>query len=323
MAGTDEDEIVEAEIVDDDSRDGGQLAPLVSGDTILTPCHHGCTCGLHQQVVYGERVPEHPPSVLDRGEMALLVEAAHNATRLLNDFHDHLRKLREAAVRSHGRVKHTMREVTLLLGSDAAQRARAELDRVEETYADLTPAERQPTPFWKFLAIVAAVCMACFDAFFFRKTFLDILGVTINAAWWERDLGLVAALVLAIGLITTGWVLAKPAWRIAHRWRRPASPDEAPPRRSARLTRIVAVGAGPAAIFFVFGWWAAIRGQAGVVEEQDVLTNSNTPAPLPNGLSIMLLLLSMALTVIVLEIAVYNPYQADLRRAKRGLAKLR
>ena len=69
----DDDEIFDAEIIDDPD---GELTPLVPPDTILTPCHHGCTCGLHQQVVYGERVPLHPPSELDHGEMALLVEAA-------------------------------------------------------------------------------------------------------------------------------------------------------------------------------------------------------------------------------------------------------
>ena len=38
---------------------------------------------------------------------------------------------------------------------------------------------------------------------------------------------------------------------------------------------------------------------------------------------VMLLLLSLALTVVVLELLVYNPYQADLRRAERALAKVR
>jgi len=315
-------EPVEGVIVDDP--EGSQLAPLVPEDIILTPCHHGCTCGLHQQVVYGERVPRHEPTDLDHGEMALLVEAAVNASRLLNDFHDHLRRLREAAVRTHGQASRALRELTLLLTSDAAQQARAELDRVEAAYADLTPAERQPAPRWlKALAILAAVFMACFDAYFFRKAFLDILGVTIDAAWWERDIGLAAAIVLAIGLIATGRVVAGPAWRMGRRWRRPASPDEAPPRRAVRLGRIALAAAAPAAILIVFGWWAAIRGQAGVVEEQNALDNSGTPAPLPNGLSIMLLLVSMAITVIVLEVLVYNPYQADMRRAERGLARLR
>ena len=69
----DDDEIFDGEIVDDPD---GELTPLVPPDTILVPCHHGCTCGLHQQVVYGERVPLHPPSELDHGEMGLLVEAA-------------------------------------------------------------------------------------------------------------------------------------------------------------------------------------------------------------------------------------------------------
>src|SRR6266702_7145636 len=85
----DDDEVIDAEIVDDGD---GELTPLIPPDTILTPCHHGCTCGLHQQTVYGERVPLHLPSALDHGEMALLVEDAGHAARLMNDFHDHFRK---------------------------------------------------------------------------------------------------------------------------------------------------------------------------------------------------------------------------------------
>ena len=50
--------IFDAEIVDDGD---GELTPLIPADIILTPCHHGCTCGLHQQIVYGERVAEHDP----------------------------------------------------------------------------------------------------------------------------------------------------------------------------------------------------------------------------------------------------------------------
>ncbi len=317
----DDDEVIDAEIVDDGD---GELTPLIPPDTILTPCHHGCTCGLHQQTVYGERVPLHLPSDLDHGEMALLVEAAGHAARLMNDFHDHFRKLRAAATRTHGQARRALRELTLLLGSDAAAKARAERDRVEVAYADLTPAERQPAPRWlKVTAVAAVVGMTIFDAYFFQQTFLDILGLTVNDAWWKRDIGLVAALVLAIGLIAAGRVLAGPIWRLGRRWRRPASPDDKPPRRAARLGRILAIGAAPAGTFFVLGWWASVRGQAAVITESAIASNSTAPPPIPNGFSVMLLLLSLALTVIVLEVLVYNPYQADMRRAERSMAKLR
>jgi hypothetical protein len=320
MAG-DDDKVYDAEIVNDS--DGG-LTPLVPSDTILTPCHHGCTCGLHQQTVYGERVPLHPPSDLDHGEMALLVEAAGDAARLLNDFHDHFRKLRAAATRTHGQARRALRELTQLLGSGAAAKARAERDRVEAAYADLTLAERQPAPRWLKVTAVAAVAgMAIFDAYFFQQTFLNILGVTVNDAWWKREIGLVAALVLAIGLIAAGRVLAGPIWRLGHRWRRPASPDDKPPRRAARIGRILAIGAAPAATFFVLGWWASVRGQAAVITQSAIATGSTASPPIPNGLSVMLLLLSLALTVIVLEVLVYNPYQADVRRTERSMAKLR
>jgi hypothetical protein len=318
----DDDEVIDAEIVDDPPPDGP--APLVPADTILTPCHHGCTCGLHQQVVYGERVAQHSATELDHGEMALLVEAADNATRLLNKFHDHFRKLRAAAMRTHGEAGRALRELTIVLGSDAVQRARAERDRVEAAYADLTPAERQPAPHWlKSLAVAAVVCMAIFDAYFFQQTFLNIMDVQVGDPFWKRDIGLLAALVLAFGLIAAGRVLAGPIWRMRLRWRRPGSPDDRPPRRATRAARVLAVGAAPAATFFILGWWAAVRGNAAVATLSALENNESVPPPIPNGLSVMLLLLSLALTVIVLEVLVYNPYQADMRRAERALAKIR
>ncbi len=318
----DDDEVVDAELVDEPPPDG--LASLVPADTILTPCHHGCTCGLHQQVVYGERVAKHDPWVLDHGEMALLVEAADNATRLLNKFHDHLRKLRTMALRTHGAAGRALRELTILLGSDAVLRARAERDRVEAAYADLTPAERQPAPRWlKTLAVAAVVGMATFDAYFFQQTFLDIMDVRAGDPFWKRDIGLLAALVLAFGLIAAGRVLAGPIWRMRLRWRRPGSPDDRPPRRAVRAARVLAVGAAPTATFFILGWWAAVRGNAAVAALSASETNTSVPPPVPNGLSVMLLLLSLALTVIVLEVLVYNPYQADIRRAERALVKIR
>jgi hypothetical protein len=139
-------EVVEGEIIDD--MPASEPIPLVPEDTILTPCHPRCTCGLHTQVVYGDRVPLHTPSELDNGEMALLTRAAEDATRLLNDSNDHLRKLRAAAVRTHWQAGRALRELTLLLGSDTAGRARAQRNQVEAAYADLTPAERQPAPRW-------------------------------------------------------------------------------------------------------------------------------------------------------------------------------
>ena len=132
------DEIVDGEIANDPR--GSEPIPLAPEDTILTPCHSGCTCGLHQQVVYGERVPAHPPSDLDHGEMALLTRAADDAAHLLNDFRDHLRKLRSAATRTYGEACRALFKLTLLLGSDAAVRARAQRNQVEAAYAAATDA---------------------------------------------------------------------------------------------------------------------------------------------------------------------------------------
>ena len=316
----DDDEIFDGEIVDDPD---GELTPLVPPDTILTPCHHGCTCGLHQQVVYGERVPLHPPSELDHGEMALLVEAAGDATRMLSGFHDHFRQLLATATRTHSQAGRAMGELAGLLRSDAVGQARAARDRVETEYADLSPGERQPAPRWlKVAAVVAVFGMGVFDAYFFQQTFLIILQVQLGDPWWKQDIGLVAAVILAIGLVAAGRVLAGPIWRLRRRWRRPAFPDDPPPSRMARLVRVLAVGGAPALTFFVLGWWASLRGQAAAAQ-QVAAAQGQTADVIFESFPIMLLLLSLALTVVVLELLVYNPYQADLRRAERALAKVR
>jgi len=316
----DDDEIFDAEIVNDEN---GELAPLVPPDTILTPCHHGCTCGLHQQVVYGERVPLHPPAELDHGEMALLVEAAGDATQMLSGFHDHFRQLRATATQSHSRACRALYELAALLRSDVAGRASAARERVETEYADLTPAERQPAPRWlKAAAVGAFLGMCVFDAYFFQQTFLVILQVQLGDPWWKQYIGLIAAVVLAIGLVAAGRVLAGPIWRLGRRWRRPASPDDKPPTLMTRVIRVLAIGAAPTLTFFVLGWWASLRGQAAAAEQVATAEGQNANVVF-QSFPIMLLLLSLALTVVVLELLVYNPYQADLRRAERGLAKAR
>lgn len=317
---SDDGEIFEAEIVDGPN---GELTPLVPPDTILTPCHHGCTCGLHQQVVYGERVPLHPPAQLDHGEMALLVEAAGDATTMLSGFHEHFRQLLATATRTHGRACRALQELAGLLRGNEVGRARAARDRVETEYADLTPAERQPAPRWlKVAAIAAVVFMGIFDAYFFQQTFLIILQVQLGDPWWKQDIGLVAAIVLAIGLVAAGRVLAGPIWRLRRRWQRPTSPDDKPPGPAARTGRVLAIVGAPAVTFFVLGWWASLRGQAAAAAQIATDQDQNVHVVF-ESFPIMLLLLSLALTVVVLELLTYNPYQADLRRAERALAKVR
>ena len=117
-------------------------------------------------------------------------------------------------------------------------------------------------PRWlKAAAIGAAIGVAVFDAYFFQQTFLNILQISSGSPWWERDIGLAAALVFAIGLIASGRVVWGPIWRLAQRWRRQASPDDMPPGRLALAFRATVMVAPPAAILFVLGWWASLRGQ--------------------------------------------------------------
>jgi len=117
-----------------------------------------------------------------------------------------------AATRTYGQACRALLELTLLLGSDAAAPAWAQRDQVEAAYADLTPAERQPAPRWlKAAAVAAAAEMTIFDAYFCQQAFLNILRVTVNDAWWKREVRLVAALTSRTNSITATVTFQPPA----------------------------------------------------------------------------------------------------------------
>lgn len=321
-----QDEVYDAEIVDDGGNetapgnDDHRPVPLAPPDTILTPCHHGCGCGLHQQVVYGERVPEHDADLLDHGEMGLLTEAVGEATRILHDYHDRLQQFRQVAAATYGEASRALRDLAVLLNSDAVRRARAERDRVEDAYADLTEGERQPPARWlKYLAYFAIGGVGVFDAVFFQQAFLDIMQVSRNDPWWKQYVGLLAAIVLAVGLVTAGRAMTGPIWRLRRRWRRHATPDDPPLRWWETGIRVAAICAAPGLIFYVLGWWASFRGESALLTR---LYPQSLP-PVPPAIGVTLLLLSMSLTVVVLEFLIYNPYQDDLKRAEEALAKVR
>ena len=195
--------------------------------------------------------------------------------------------------------------------------------QIQEERAKLTPEQREPAPRWlKTAAVGAAVGVAVFDAYFFQQTFLNILQINAGAPWWERDIGLLAALVFAIGLIAAGRALCGPIWRLAQSWRRPASPDDRPPGRAAIALRAALIVAPPAAILFVLGWWASLRGQMAKLANAAAVSGGPPVLAVPTALPVMLLLLSLALTVIMLEVLVYNPYQTALRRDSQEAKKL-
>ncbi len=306
-----DEEIVEGEIVNEvpaeQPADPGP-EPLPGQDAILVPCHHGCTCGLHVQVTYGSRVPRHDASVLDHGEMGVLAEAADQAQRRGDAYHAYLARRRELTQQARNRAKKLLTEFELLLTDrDSRRSERAEL---AEQRAALPPDRREPAPRWlKATAVAAAVALAAFDAYFFQQAFLDILQITPQDAWWKQEVGLLAALIFAAGVITVGRMLSGPVWRISGRWRRPASWDDKPPGRLRLTVRALVTVAPAAAILYVLGLWALVRAQ--------VAAGGNT-APAP----VMLLLLSLALTVMVLEVLVYNPYQAAVTRDKREVRRL-
>jgi hypothetical protein len=308
--GEEPEEIVDGEIVPDE----GSVSDLLPADFIPFPCHHGCTCGLHGQVVYGDRVPLHPPEVLDHGEMALLTEAMESATRRLNDYHLFLSRQREIVIRTRHEAERRLDGLKQFVVGGEALRAHAALKAVQEHQSGLSVEDRRGPPVWMKVALVGAVLgVGLFDAVFFQQSFLDILQITRSDPWWKRGVGLIAAVILAIGLVSSGRILAGPIWRLARRWRQAPSPDEQPPRRALVVARAVAVLAAPGMVLFVLGYWASLRGQIAAADTAVV------PGPLP----VMLLLLCLTLTVIILEVLVYQPYHADLREAERRFAKMR
>jgi hypothetical protein len=74
--------------------------------------------------------------------------------------------------------------------------------------------------------------------------------------------------------------------------------------------------AGPGAILFVLGYWANLRGELANLESQQPGTSY-----LPQSFEVMMLLLTMALVVILLEVLTYNPYQVGIKSAERELRR--
>jgi hypothetical protein len=314
QGGTGDDDIIEGEIVDEvpaERSSGVGPEPLPDPDAILVPCHHGCTCGLHMQTTYGSRVPRHKPYVLDHGEMGLLTEAAERAARRGDDYHAYLSRRRDLCEQAYGRASKQLTQLEVMLTDRDGRRA--ERDDLAEQRAALPPDRREPAPRWlKATAVGSALAIAAFDAYFFQQAFLNILQIPPRQPWWKENIGVVAALVFAVGVIATGRMLAGPIWRLSGRWRHPASPDDEPPGRLRVTIRALLTVAPAAAILTVLGVWALVRAQ-------DAATGG---AGTVDAGPVMLLLLSLALTVIVLEVLVYNPYQAALTRDKREVRKL-
>ena len=304
---------------------GGEQEPLV-GEVVpvepeaVLPCHHGCNCRLHEQVVYGQRVPDHPPEVLDQGEMGLLTEAAEQATRRLNAFHDHLRQQRRIVVEARDRAQRALGEFAALVSDGGVARARAERDAVEERFADLPADERRPAPRWlSVLAVAGIVVVGVFDALFFQKAFTDILNVQVHGFRPERYVGLLAAALLAVGLFIAGRILAEPLWRLARSWRTPAGPDQPPPSRRTVMMRISLLVAGPGAILFVFGYWAHLRGF--MARQETRSAGPDYAGFTAEPFEVAMLLLTMALVVILLEVLTFNPYQTAIKGAERELRR--
>ncbi|MFC4534074.1 hypothetical protein [Sphaerisporangium dianthi] len=284
--------------------------PPIRAEDIVLPCHHGCACGLHQQVVYGSLVDPHSPEQLDYGEMAELTEASETATRKLDAYHTYLSRQRGTVGQSRDRATGALGEFRTFLHSGAIGRARGDITRAERDLAALPAHDRGEAPQWlKILTVLTIVGVAYFDATFFQQAFLDILKIPLHAPLAERAVGWIAALVLALSLVACGRVIAGPVYRTARAARRTPSPDEPPPRRLMRASYGALLLAFPLAVLSVYGLWALLRGQLAAAD-------ATRPVTAP-GWSVLLLLMVLALTVIALEVLIYRPYHENLREAER------
>ncbi|QBI53611.1 hypothetical protein [Streptomonospora litoralis] len=329
------------------------------------PCHHGCTCQLHEQTVYGSMVAEHDAERLDNGEMAALVTAGDNVTRLLNGYRHYFDKLTAKVVRAHTRAGNAVDGLENLRRGHALSRATDRLRRVDGDFAHYSAAEREPAH-WalRILTFAVLVIVVVFDAWYFQQVFSGLLQVEEGDP--ERWMGVLVGGVLGAGLFLAGRLLASPIRRLRIAWRqrdeeaeaerrlwaearmrqaeRDAAGEDAPsgtagddsaeaggdgrgerpepadrrrrgsrPRESRprgrtgwRIGRWAMTLAFPVVAVGIFGYWALLRAHGQVEDGRS-----------PLAVDFMLLLLLLALTLMALEISVYNPY-----REKRGSAML-
>ncbi|GAA3133251.1 hypothetical protein [Streptosporangium carneum] len=294
----------------------GEVVPRsgITPDAVILPCHHGCTCGLHQQVVYGSLLDRRPPHVLDNGEMTHLTEASESATRRLNDYHGYLSRQRGAVEQRKANAENALRTFKVFLDGGMVFRARQALIEADRALASAAFHERGPAPRWlRLLTLATIVFVAIFDAYFFQRVFLDLLNIELHAPLLERSVGLVAAVVLAVSLVTAGRILADPIARLTNARRRPASADERP-RVLRTLGRALALLAFPLLIFAVYALWAYIRGQLAADEAGGIVS-------VPPDWAVLLLIMVLAATVVVLEALIHRPHHENMRGAERAFER--
>ncbi len=279
-----------------------------SGLSVPLACGHGCTCRLHDQVLLAPGFPDRRPEDLDHGEMSALVLAAREATVLLDGFHDRLRLLREAVVRAHRQVRDGLDSLWALQQEQLVVKARTRQAQVRERLANLEPDQiRRPGKGIRWAGIVVVTGIAVFDTIFFFQSLLDVLAVQAGTPWMLTVPNALPGLVLALGLVIAGGLIAGPCWRLSRDLRMAAEPDRSRIRGFLRsLVKLLVVSALPVVLLAVLGLWASIRGQMAI-----------DAGFIPPDWTVVALLLSLSLIAMTIEVRLGNPfarewYEADL-----------
>jgi hypothetical protein len=292
----------------------GRIVGETSGPGLSVPlaCGHGCTCRLHDQVRLVPGIPDRRPEDLDHGEMAALVIASREATILLDGFHDRLRLLREAVVRSHRLVRDGLDTMRALEKQQLVVHARTRQVEVRRRLSDLEPDQlRRPSTVVRWAGAVVIAGIALFDTLFFFQSLLDVLAVPAGTPWALTAPNALPGLVLALGLIIAGGILAGPCWRLSRGLRSAPEPGWSRTRRALRIFfRTMAVVTLPLVLLGVLGLWASIRGQMAI-----------DAAFLPPDWTVVVLLLSLSLIAMAIEIRLGNPFAKEWHDADHALER--
>ncbi|MBT0771497.1 hypothetical protein KIH74_21345 [Kineosporia sp. J2-2] len=309
----DQEDIAEAEIVEDDPVTAGTVVPLPA-EARRHPgvCFHGCGCGIHTLVSGNLRMPARSPRELDNGEMSQLFAAARRTTGMLSG---HRKSLQEAGVRlelSATEADLRLDEFRRAVHGNGVGRATGLMLRLERDYRLLPPEFlRAPGVVIHLLALAVFGTVLVFDFFFFYRLFTDLLRVPVDPSPLERAPAQAVSLVLPLALVLAGRLLSAPVWRLLAHWRRPPGPDTSPwAYRALRVTQVVAICAFPLYLLVVLVNWAVIRGEV----MRDKLFQ-------PVDQAVVALVLLLAVTTVAVEVMISNPYVTSLARARKDAAK--
>lgn len=285
--------------------------------SLSTPdCHHGCGCRLHDLVVYGPLAGGREADSLDEGELQALFGAARRASEGILAQAPRLDTLRSRLIRAQAKARDAIAALESFTESGEVLEARVTRDERRATVAGYGPDLLHDPPRrvrWGARGVLLAI--GVFDAWYFSETFKNLLRISPSVSWLEWHLPYLPALIIPVGLVMIGVLLAGPAWRTVLRWR--GSAEEA--RDSGwrpRLVRAAALLAFPAFLLWVVAIWAQTRAQSAAVP-------LGGDPPVPKPWTVVALLLALAAVAIVIEMWLGNPFVAAVRDAERDVLGVR